>query len=184
MRIKTALLLALMALLLSAVPASAQRVALKTNAVDWLLCSPNAAMEFRLSDRLTFDLGVAVNPFSSTPYGKNIKLQNFRFNPEIRYWFNRPMARHFVGVALTGGSYNLKFNDHYYKGDIAAAGVTYGYSLVLGRHWNVEFSLGIGVGRTWGYDYRGESGKPDNNNVNKWILVPIRTGVSFSYFLK
>ena len=160
---------------------SAQRVALSTNTIDWLMISPNLSLETRLSQRLTLNIGVAANPFNRTPYGSDIKLKNFRINPELRYWFNRPMAKHFVGLALTGGAYNLQLKKHLYECDIAAAGITYGYALVLGRHWNVEFSLGVGLGRVWGYDYTTSEEKPASRNMNRWIPVPIRTGVSFSY---
>lgn len=171
----------LLCTLLSAQWASAQRVALSTNTIDWLLMSPNLSLETRLSRYLTLNTGIAADPFNSSIYGSDIKLKNFRINPELRYWFNRPMAKHFVGLALTGGSYNLQFKKHRYEGDIAAAGITYGYALVLSRHWNVEFSLGIGLGRVWGYDYTTDEEKPAQHNMNRWIPVPIRTGVSFSY---
>jgi len=161
--------------------AGAQRVALSTNTIDWLLISPNLSLETRLSQRLTLNIGIAVNPFNSTPYGSDIKLKNFRVNPELRYWFNRPMAKHFMGLALTGGAYKLRLNKHLYEGDIAAAGITYGYALVLNRHWNVEFSLGIGLARVIGYDYTSDETKPESTNMHRWIPVPIRTGVSFSY---
>ena len=61
--------------------ASAQRVALSTNTIDWLMISPNLSLETRLSQRLTLNIGVAANPFNRTPYGSDIKLKNFRINP-------------------------------------------------------------------------------------------------------
>ncbi len=163
---------------------SAQRVALKTNALDWVLMTPNLSLETRLSSRVTFDIGMAANPLSKLPYLSDVKLRNFRVNPELRYWFNRPMARHFMGIALTGGMFNVRFHEHCYKGNIAAAGVTYGYALVLSRHWNVEFSLGVGLGRVWGYDFRYGQSVPRNKNMSRWVPVPIRTGVSFSYIFR
>lgn len=163
---------------------TAQRVALKTNAVDWLLMSPNLSLETRLSSRLTFDIGMAANPFSKVPLVSDLKLRNFRVNPELRYWFNRPMARHFMGIALTGGLFSLQLHEHCYKGNIAAAGVTYGYALVLSRHWNVEFSVGLGLGKVWGYDYLSSEKQPRDKNMSRWVPVPIRTGVSFSYIFR
>lgn len=160
---------------------SAQRVALKTNAIDWALMSPNLSLETRLSGRLTLDIGIAGSPLKRTPYGSDIMLRNFRFQPEVRYWFNRPMARHFMGFALLGGSYDLQFKRQRYQGNIAAFGITYGYALVLSRYWNVEFSTGIGLGHIWGFDYKSPDPKPETKNMTKWIPVPIRANISFSY---
>ncbi|MCM1349275.1 MAG: DUF3575 domain-containing protein [Firmicutes bacterium] len=164
-------------------PCVAQRVALKSNVIDWLLISPNLSMEARISPRITLDFGVAVNPFDKIPYGSDIKLRNFRINPEVRYWFNRPMAKHFVGFALSGGSYNLELKEHCYNGDFFAAGFTYGYALVLSKYWNVEFTAGIGLAKLHGFDYRKDEEKPYEPNNHKWIPVPIRAGVTFSYML-
>lgn len=169
---------------LSVFPATAQRIALKTNTIDWALGSANLSLETRVSPRVTVDLGIAGNPLKWSPYGSNYMLKNFRVNPEVRYWFNRPMARHFMGVAMTIGAYDLQVNKRRYKGDIVAAGVTYGYALVLNKHWNVEFTAGIGLGKAWGYKFRSNEEQPFESNMSKWIPVPIRTGISFSYIFK
>lgn len=174
--------LLLIAFLFSWKPADAQRIALKTNTLDWVLMSPNLSLETRLSNRITLDVGMSGNLLSWSPYGSDVKLRNFRVEPELRYWFNRPMARHFVGIGLMGGPFDLQFRSHCYKGNIVAAVVNYGYALVLNRHWNVEFTVGVGLGRTWGYDYRSyEEQLPKEKNMNKWIPVPMGTSVSFSY---
>lgn len=169
---------------MSGMSASGQRLALKTNTLDWLIQSPNLTMEARLNRRLTIDLGIACNPIKKTVYSSGLSLRNFRIHPELRYWFNRPMARHFAGIAIEAGSFDLKFHPHHYTGSGVAAGVTYGYALVLSRHWNVEFSVGAGLARIWGFDYREPDTRPDNKNMNKWIPVPIGTGVTFSYIFK
>ena len=98
---------------------NAQRVALKSNLIDWATLSPNLAVEMRLNQRLTLDISAAANPFSFTI--ADMKATHFRFQPELRYWFNRPMARHFMGISLLGGLYNVKFKEHLYEGDIWAA---------------------------------------------------------------
>lgn len=162
--------------------AAAQRVALRTNALDWLTLTPNATVEMRLDQRLTLGIGFAVNPVTK-PIG-GIKTSHFRFEPELRYWFNRPMARHFMGFAPLFADYNLRFNHRNYQGDLYAFGVTYGYSVVLNDHWNVEFTAGVGVGYTKCYKYRVGESRPAKANYEKWIPVPVRLGVSFAYVFK
>ena len=122
-----------------------QTCALPIYAIDWLTMTPNLGLETRLSPRFSLDISVAVNPFDVSIM--DVSNRNMRIQPELRYWFNRPMARHYMGLALLGGFYDTKIRSRIYEGDIIAGGLTYGYALVLSRHWNVEFTAGIGVGK-------------------------------------
>ncbi|MDE6300318.1 MAG: DUF3575 domain-containing protein, partial [Muribaculaceae bacterium] len=112
------------------------------------------------------------------------KMTNFRVEPELRYWFNRPMAKHFVALSTTAGTYSLQLKDHFISGDVFAAGLSYGYALILSRHWNVEFELGVGIASLKGYDYRGKDNKPEDKNMSKVMPVPIRAAVSFAYIFR
>ncbi len=107
-------------IILSTQIVNAQRVALKSNLIDWATLSPNLAMEVRLNQKFTLDISATTHPFSFTI--ADIKATHFRLQPELRYWFNRPMARHFVGVGLLGGLYNLRVKEHFYEGDIWGGG--------------------------------------------------------------
>ncbi len=162
--------------------ADAQRVALKTNVIDWATLSPNLALEVRLDRRFTLDLSMTANPITRDIAG--MKLTHFRFQPELRYWFSRPMAQHFMGFDLLGGFYNMKFNGNYYEGDIWAVGMSYGYALVLNKHWNMEATIGLGYGHLRACKYDKFSNRPQYPNFNRWITVPARLGLSFSYVFK
>ncbi len=162
--------------------AGAQRLALKTNAIDWLTLTPNLSLEARLNSRLTLDVGLSGNPVKITI--ANMRFNTFRVQPELRYWFNRPMARHFMGFAMLGGLYDIRFRSHYYKGDAYAAGFTYGYALVLNKHWNMEVTAGIGLARVRAYKWRTGEIKPDDMNFQKWCFIPIRCGLSFAYIFE
>lgn len=162
--------------------ASAQRLALKTNALDYFTLSPNLTFEARLSRRISMQLGLAANPSDVTV--ANIKTTNFRVEPEVRYWFNRPMARHFVAVSATAGMCNLRFRERYFIGDAVALGVSYGYAVVLGSHWNMEAEIGLGVGSLRGYSYKGANNKPKSVNFSRILPVPVRFGLSFAYIFK
>lgn len=159
-----------------------QRVALRTNVIDWATLSPNLTLETRLSGKLTLGLGFVGNPFPW--YIADTRLNNFRFQPELRYWFNRPMARHFMGFAMVGAMYDFRHKEKIYQGDVFGAGLTYGYALVLGKQWNVEFTAGVGIGKTRCFKYTKEERKPDSPNYSKWIPIPINVGVSFTYIFK
>lgn len=161
--------------------ARAQRVALKTNTLDWAMLSPNLAVDARLSSRLSLQLSVSGNPFSFSVL--DTKLTNFRVEPELRYWFNRPMARHFMALSLTAASFSLRHADHRFVGDAVGAGISYGYALVLSNHWNMEAEVGVGLAHFSAYNYWSES-RPDVKNYSRLLPVPIRLGLSFAYIFK
>lgn len=169
-------------LLFAAPDAAAQRLALKTNALEYLILSPNLTFEARMSRKLSLQLGVAVNPVTRPISG--YKMSNFRVEPELRYWFNRPMARHFIALSTTAGSCSLQLKERYIMCDVVAAGVSYGYSVVLSRHWNMELEIGVGLASLHGYDYRGENNKPDQTNLRKTMPVPVRCGLTFGYIFR
>ncbi|MCM1310244.1 MAG: DUF3575 domain-containing protein [Bacteroides sp.] len=162
---------------------SAQRVALKTNALEYLVMSPNLTLEARLSRVLSLQVGVGVNPITK-PIG-GIQLTNFRVEPELRYWFNRPMARHFLALSATAGNCEVELKNRVFKGYVMAAGISYGYALVLSKHWNMEAEIGVGLGHFRGYHYNNKvSRQPASFNCFHTLPVPIRFGLSFSYIFK
>ncbi len=164
--------------------AGAQRIAIKTNALDWAMLSPNIGVEARLSRRVSLQLAVAGNPFNFSVAGFNWK--NYRVEPELRYWFNRPMARHFIALSATAAGYHLRHADHHLQGDAVGAGISYGYALVLGSHWNMEVEAGVGIAHFSAYDFYGDKWKNNlgEKNFKKFLPVPIRLGLSFSYIFK
>ena len=175
----TGLLLALSAS--CAQDAQAQRIALKTNLIDWATLTPNLTMEARVSRRISLQLGVAANPFNFPVF--NTTWRNYRIEPEMRYWFNRPMARHFIALSGTAAAFDFTHADRHINGDAVGAGLSYGYALVLSNHWNVEFEVGAGVAHASAYDYTGDT-KPEQKNISRFYVVPMRLGISFSYIFK
>lgn len=88
--------------------------------------------------------------------------------PEVRYWFRNRFGGHFVGTHIMRGEYNFigfdgklkfpgwdkdlnyvgtdfsAFKNNRYQGWFEGAGLTYGYNLILGGHWNLEAEIGVG----------------------------------------
>ena len=84
-------------------------------------------------------------------------------HPEARYWFCDRFAGHFLGFHAHGGQFNVgqlnnsfkflgtdfsKLTDHRFQGWFAGGGIAYGYTWILGRHWNLEAEIGIGYSYT------------------------------------
>lgn len=117
-------------LLCCGVHVHAQRVAVKTNALGWLTASPNVEAEFVLGSHVSLNIGIAANPISTD----NFKTTFTHFQPEVRYWLNRPMVSHFLGITAFVNNFDMMVKDVHHKGDAYAAGLTYGYAWVLGDH--------------------------------------------------
>lgn len=140
--------------------AKAQDIAVKTNVLGDAMGSLNIGVEGRLAEKWTMDLSGHIDPWTR----KDGALWRHAFlQPEARWWFCDTFSGHFLGVHAHGGIFNvggidtdLKFlnndfsilRDSRYQGWFAGAGIAYGYDLILGRHWNLEFEIGAGYAYT------------------------------------
>ncbi len=138
----------------------AQKVAVKTNIVYDATANINAGVEFGLSPRWTLDVSGNLNAWDMS-HGR--KWKHWFVQPELRYWFCDRFSGHFVGLHLHGGQYNVgglknsieflgtdfsKLGDNRFQGWFAGGGLAYGYTWILGRHWNLEAELGFGYSYT------------------------------------
>lgn len=157
-----------------------QRVALKTNVLQWATLSPNLGAELVLSNHLSLNLEGSFNPFRIG----GTQLKYFGFQPELRYWLGRPMSRHYVGVTGFLENNDMKWKSTKYYGDAFGGGLTYGYAWILGKHWNLEAFAGLGY--IYYRQFKSAEGekRPDSPNLKGGTLAPVRLGVSFVYILK
>lgn len=133
-------------------------VALKTNILYDAGLSPDLALEFGLAPKWSLDIDANVNAWTV----KGHRWRHWTVMPEARYWLCQRFAGHFFGLHVFGGQFNIgNMNDNWkwvmlgfenlsttrYQGWMAGAGLAYGYSWVLGKHWNLEAEIGIG----WAY---------------------------------
>ena len=127
-------------------------VALKTNGLYWATTTPNVGIEFRLAPKWTLEAEVGLNPFD----GKNDdgsfdqSIKHFRLHPEVRYWFCESFFGHFLGLHVPYLIYNISDIDwlgtenERHQGWGTGVGVSYGYDWAVGKHWNIEASIGVG----------------------------------------
>lgn len=177
-----AFLVLMVVLMLAPCGAKAQRLALKTNALDYVVLSPNLTFEARLNRYFSAQVGI-----SSCPTGHQfggVRLKNFRVEPELRYWFNRPMAKHFVALSATASDYSLMWNHVNYVGDAVSVGVSYGFSLVLSKQWNMEAEVGAGLATVRCKKYGEGVEAPPLCNYKKVVPVPVRLCLNFCYIFK
>lgn len=167
--------------LCAACPAAAQRIGFKTNALYWAAASPNLGLELRVNRHMTFDIEGTYNRLDIGRYDTRAMI----FTPEVRYWLSaRPQAGHFIGATGFAADYNIAIGDTRHKGDAFGAGITYGYSFVLSRHWSLELTAGAGMAYRHEKSFDKNGSEPEAVNVRKWQLAPMKAGVSFVYILK
>jgi len=200
---KRYLIIAVLFFLASAGTASAQKLAVKTNALYWGTATPNLGLEYAMADRWTLELEGGYNPWTFDSE-KNMKIKHWLFSPEVRYWFCESFLGHFVGI---NGNYTL-FNisgiptpgvfidlssntdsktdlkDSRVQGWAVGAGVTYGYAFPIARRWNMELTLGYGIWYTEYGQYESRKCGLFQQDVQKWALGPTALGVSFMFMIK
>lgn len=200
---KRYLIIAVLFFLASAGTASAQKLAVKTNALYWATATPNLGLEYAMADRWTLELEGGYNPWTFDSE-KNMKIKHWLVSPEVRYWFCESFLGHFVGI---NGNYTL-FNisgiptpgvfidlssntdsktdlkDSRVQGWAVGAGVTYGYAFPIARRWNMELTLGYGIWYTEYGQYESRKCGLFQQDVQKWALGPTALGVSFMFMIK
>ncbi len=136
--------------------AQAQDFALKSNLLYDATTTLNAGAEFVLAPQWSLDVSGNLNPWTFSG-GKRWK--HWMVQPEARYWLCDRFAGHFFGLHAHGGQFNIgglkngisflgsdfsKLENRRYQGWLAGAGIAYGYSWILGKHWNLEAEIGLG----------------------------------------
>lgn len=166
---------------------SAQQIAIKTNGLMLLALTPNLECELVTGEHTSFNVG-AFGHYK--PYGMDSKVVGLQ--AEYRYWFNgRPMTREYIGVAALGSSYDMQMRNHVYDGDAIGLGLTAGYSISLGRKFNLEFYGGFGVlafAQKFYYKYDNYEDYFQDGNISTnskgFKLFPTKLGISISYIIK
>jgi len=180
-------------LIIGLLPANGQKVAVKSNLLYDALLTPNAGIEIGLAPKWTFDLSGQLNGWKvNNHYWKQWVIQ-----PEARYWFCRRFSGHFLGAHLLGGQYNFgnldlpfsflgtdfrELKDHRKQGWMIGAGVAYGYSWILDRHWNIEGEIGFGWVYTRFDEYPcAECGRKTREDVPHHYFGPTKAAINLIY---
>ena len=186
---KRYLTIAVIFLFASAVQASAQNVAVKTNALYWMTATPNVGLELAMADRWTFDLSGGYNPWTLDAE-TNSKAKHFLVSPEVRYWFCESFNGHFLGLNANytmfniGGGYLNDLMNERIEGWAAGAGLTYGHAWMIGRRWNLELTLGLGLWYTEYETFESRKCGMFQDSVEKLAFAPTALGLSFIYLIR
>lgn len=152
------------------------RLAVRTNAFDWMLTVPNIGLEFDLTDSefnsMTIGLSAKYNWNTAHTYSPPLLFNLMDIRPEFRYYYRtRTPVRgdntgwtlekflkdrknpkfwraSYVGAYLNYGSYAFKFGKKGMQGDAVGLGASAGYSIPMYEYRNgaVDVELGFSVG--------------------------------------
>ncbi|MFI3269343.1 MAG: DUF3575 domain-containing protein [Rikenellaceae bacterium] len=125
----------------------AQRVAVASNGVEWLMLSPNLQCEISVAPKRSMTLDLTHNPINKGIESYSFNITTLRYG--YRWWFTQPMSAAFIGVQAMATKYDIAlFNNYYTSGRRVGIGFTYGYSIVLSSRWNLVPNIGYGVALT------------------------------------
>lgn len=170
-------------------------VGIKTNLLyGGVTLTPNLGAEIGLGRRTTLDVVAGYNPWNAKNAGAK-KLAHFIVQPEFRYFLCERFNGHFFGVHALYSQYNISRHelpmllgkgskDFRFQGSAYGGGVSYGYQLMLGTHWNLEFEIGVGYARL-NYD-KYNCGKCGTKieSAHKNYFGPTKLGISLIYIIK
>lgn len=134
--------------------------ALKTNLLYDAVTALNFAVEIPFNEHLS----VLYEHHCPWWLSKNNKycMQFLSYGGEFRWWFlprTRPetadrklrdaLMGHFIGINCWGGKADLQWGRDFgcYQFDFISAGLSYGYSMPISKHLNLEFSISAGYAR-------------------------------------
>lgn len=124
------------------------RWAIKTNVAYLAATVANLGVEFGFGKHYSIDVPVIYSPYTIK---RDYNLRFLAVQPEFRYWLTEPMSKHFFGVHLNIGAFNVAVDskNRYQSPDgFYGAGISYGYVLPFARHWAAEFTIGAGYVHT------------------------------------
>lgn len=170
-----------------------QSLAIKSNLIYDAIAVANLGVEIPMAPKWTLDVSGNLNAWTIN----NHRWKHWLVQPEARYWLCERFQGHFFGIHALGGQYNvgnLRNSIHFlgtdfsdlthnrYEGWMAGAGIAYGYSWILSKHWNIEAEIGFGWIYTRSDVYPCEKcgTKLDDNRVHNYV-GPTKAALNLVY---
>lgn len=180
------------------------RYAVKLNLLHGgALLTPNLGVEFGLGQKTSLDIYAAYNPWNLDKDDKikpnadldevdNKKMVHTIIQPEFRYWLCERFNGHFFGVHAMYANYNVNGHnfmsvfdkDYRYEGYALGGGISYGYHLMLGEKWGLEFTVGAGIARMKYDRYGCELCDDRLDSKTKTYFGPTKAGISLVFNIK
>ena len=130
-------------------PVSELTFAVKTNLPADLVTAVNLGVELPLGEDFSVNAHFTFPWWTAGPYGNKYALQLLDAEGELRWWFapgEERLEGHYFALQGSGGKFDLQWGRDIgcYQCYNWGVGLSYGYSMSLGEHWNLEFALTLG----------------------------------------
>ena len=130
-------------------PVSEFTFAVKTNLPADLVTAVNLGVELPLGEDFSVNAHFTFPWWTAGPYGNKYALQLLDAEGELRWWFapgEERLEGHYLALQGSGGKFDLQWGRDIgcYQCYNWGVGLSYGYSMSLGEHWNLEFALTLG----------------------------------------
>ena len=130
-------------------PVSEFSFAVKTNLLADLVTAVNLGVEVPLGEDFSVNAHFTFPWWTAGPYGNKYALQLLDAEGELRWWFapgEERLQGHYVALQGSGGKFDLQWGRDIgcYQCYNWGVGLSYGYAMSLGEHWNLEFALTLG----------------------------------------
>ena len=127
--------------------ATAQRWSISTNTIDWLaLGTVNAEGGVAVGRRVTLHTGFKMNPWTFKGYDgdKQYQARQQTYYGGVRIWPWNIYSGWWFGGKVQYSEYNFGgiFSRKTEEGDAYGAGVAAGYTLMVHKHFNIDFGVG------------------------------------------
>lgn len=176
--------------LVASISMSAQNLGIKTNLLYDATLTINAGVEMQIAPKWTLDISGNLNLWTLSDQRR---WKHWMLQPEARYWLCEPTHGHFFAGHLIGGQFNAgawpmksgwlgRMHDNRYQGWGAGLGAGYGYSWILGRHWNLEAEIGLGyIFRRYDKYQCAGCGKKIKSGQNGHYFGPTKAAINIVY---
>lgn len=138
--------------------------AVSTNAFSWVnLGTINAEGAVGIHDHFTLNAGFTANPWKmETATGVNLMNRQYGGYVGAKYWPWHTFSEWWIGAKAQYKNFEQAglLTSNLIQGDALGAGISAGYSLMIGGHFNLDFGLGVWGGRLFRYrSYKGNTDK-------------------------
>ena len=126
-------------------------LAAKNNIIYDAALVANLGVEIGFGKHFSVDIPVTYSPYTIS---RNYRMRTLSVQPDLRYYLKEGWRGHFFGIHGNFAYYNVvtpfntktRYQDRDGKHPLYGGGISYGYSLPLGKdsRWGVEFTIGAG----------------------------------------
>lgn len=165
---------------------SAQTASVSTNLVGYAnLATLNLEAAYPFARHWTVNAGVKYNPFTfdlgvGREYARN-RQQSYAAG--VRFWPWHVLSGWWVAGNARYQEYNYGgvFDDRTEEGDRVGVSVGGGYSHMLGKHFNIEFGLGVWGGYDWFTVYSCPKCGQTEDAGQKFFFLPSDVIIALTY---